>query len=61
MFYKLTSISKKSKHFDYFIKMKERSPNVVVLKNTVHSDELKPEKYISEYGKLNTKQIKVQF
>jgi hypothetical protein len=31
------------------------------LKNNVHTEELKEEKYVSEYGKLDTKQIKVQF
>jgi hypothetical protein len=61
VFYKLTSISRKSNHFDYFIKLKDKSPRIVILKNNVHSEELKPEKYVSEYGKLDTKQIKVQF
>ena len=60
-FYKLTNESRKSKLFDYFIKLKDKSPRIVILKNNVHSEELKPEKYVSEYGKLDTKQIKVQF
>ena len=36
VFYKLTSISRKSNHFDYFIKLKDKTPPTIVIGNGEH-------------------------
>ncbi len=61
VFYKLTAVSTKSKHFNYYVKIKDKQPKIILLKHDEHKNAIEGSKYISSYGHTNTDKVQVKF